>query len=179
MDHLEAERAAEAQERVAAPANKPPVPALGSASATPTTTSSAGTSTSPSASASPSASSSAKPSASSSAAPSSSGSASPQPTAVPVADRSVPVVVLNATKRTGLAAAVAKQLRAKGWDVVSVANWRGREVRLTTVFVTGNKEAAATMRRDVPAANGTLPTWSGMSRNRVVLVVADDYPRVG
>lgn len=173
--HLEADRAAEAQESIAAPSAKPPVPELGSPTATPSTSASASSSPTASTAASPSA----KPSGAS-AAPSGSASPSARPTAttVPAADRSVPVVVLNATKRTGLAAAVAQKLRAKGWTVVSVANWRGKPVRLTTVFVTGNQQAAATMRRDVRSADGTLPTWAGMPKNRVVLVVADDYPPV-
>jgi hypothetical protein len=95
-----------------------------------------------------------------------------------VADRSVPVVVLNATNRTGLAAAVAQRLRDKGWVVTRVGNWRGDPVRLTTVFVTRNARAAATMRRDVRPADGTLPTWTGMPKDSVVLVIGPDYPRV-
>jgi hypothetical protein len=170
--HLEAERAAEAQEQIAAgPSAKPPVPSLGNG----TPSSTPASSTSPSASASRPAPASPSRSASPSSVPSSSTSSAP---ATPVVDRSVPVVVLNATNRTGLAAAVAERLRAKGWTIAQVGNWRGDTVRLTTVFVTGNAQAAATMRRDVKAADGTLPTWPGMPKKQVVLVLGPDYPLV-
>lgn len=172
--HLEADRAAEAQSALAvAPSAKPPVPSLGtgSPSATP---SASGT---PSASASPSASRSASPSASptktSSASPSATPSSSPTPP--PVIDRSVPVVVLNATSRTGLAAEVAKRLRAKGWTVTSVGNWRGG-VPTTTVYATGRAAAAATMRYDAKPADATRPTRDGMPKNRIVLVIGADFP---
>jgi hypothetical protein len=179
--HLESDRAAEAGTPVAvAPSGKPPVPSLGasSPSATPAASSSpsASRSAAPSASGSRSGSPSASPSGTGSAAPTTTPGASSAPP--PVTDRSVPVVVLNATNRTGLAAAVAQRLRAKGWTVDSVGNWTGGGVRLTTVFVTGNAAAAATMRRDVKPADGTLPTWSGMPKNRVVLVIGPDFPRV-
>jgi hypothetical protein len=174
--HLEADRAAEAQTRLAvAPSDKPPVPSLGTS--TPSSSPAASTSPSPSPSASRTASASASPSRTVS--PSSTPSTSASPTPVPpVDDRSVPVVVLNATNRTGLAAAVAARLREKGWTIAQVGNWRGDTVRLTTVFVTRNAQAAATMRRDVKPADGTLPTWPGMPKNRVVLVIGPDYPLV-
>lgn len=133
----------------------------------------------PSASASPSASAkptpSSSPTASASPTPSSS-SPSPSASAV-VIDRSVPVTVLNGTRRTGLAATVAAQLRAKGWTVVSIGNWRGGGVDTTTVFVDGREDAAATMRRDLKAADATEEPIGAMRTNRITVVVMDDYPR--
>jgi hypothetical protein len=93
-----------------------------------------------------------------------------------VVDRAVSVVVYNATSRTGLAATVAAQLRAKGWTVVSIGNWRRGGVSQTTVFVNGRKDAAATMRRDFKAADLTRTLLSGMPSGRLVVVVAGDYP---
>jgi hypothetical protein len=175
--HLEADRAAEAQERLAvvAPSAKPPVPSLGEAA--PTTTPTPAVSSSPSASASPSSSRSASASASPTKSPAASPSAVPSgsPTPPPVIDRSVPVVVLNATNRTGLAAEVAKRLRAKGWTVVSVGNWRGG-VPTTTVYATGRAAAAATMRYDAKPADATRLTRAGMPKNRIVLVIGPDFP---
>jgi hypothetical protein len=72
---------------------------------------------------------------------------------------------------------VAQKLRAQGWQVVSVGNWTRGGIPLTTVFVTGHAEAAATMRRDVKSADGTLPTRIGMPKNRLVLVIGKDFPR--
>jgi len=95
---------------------------------------------------------------------------------VPV-DRTVPVTVLNGTRRTGLASAVAAQLRAKGWTVISVGNWRGSGVTTTTVFVDGEKDAAATMRRDLPTADATRTPIGAMKDGRITVVLMDDYPR--
>ena len=143
---------------------------------TPTASASTSTTPSPSASAKPST----KPSAtaSSSPKPSTSPSSSPSPTASAVViDRSVPVTVLNGTRRTGLAARVANELRSKGWTVVSIGNWRGGGVDTTTVFVDGRDDAAATMRRDLPEADATEQPIGAMRANRITVVVMDDYPR--
>jgi NAD(P)-dependent dehydrogenase (short-subunit alcohol dehydrogenase family) len=87
----------------------------------------------------------------------------------------VPVVVLNGTSRTGLAAEVAKRLRAKGWTVTTVGNWRGG-IKTTTVYATGRKAAAATMRYDAKPADATRPTRDGMPTDRIVLVIGPDFP---
>lgn len=144
-----------------------------------------GPSSTPSASASPASSSpsaSAKPStkpsatASSSPTPKPSTSPSSSPSAI-VIDRSVPVTVLNGTRRTGLAARVATELKAKGWTVVSIGNWRGTGIDTTTVFVDGRDDAAVTMRRDLPAADATEQPIGAMRTNRITVVLMDDYPR--
>lgn len=94
-----------------------------------------------------------------------------------VIDRSVPVTVLNGTRRTGLASRVAADLRKLGWTVVSVGNWRAGGVATTTVFVQGRADAAATMRRDLDAADATKATIGAMRTNRITVVVMDDYPK--
>ena len=107
--------------------------------------------------------------------PSDEPTASPSPSAV-VIDRSVPVTVLNGTRRTGLAAKVAADLKAKGWTVVSIGNWRAGGVDTTTVFVDGRDDAAATMRRDLKAADATETPIGSMRANRITVVIMDDYP---
>lgn len=141
--------------------------ASGSASGSPSATSASPT-TSP------------KPTKSSSPAPTSSATStsSPTPSTAPVViDRSVPVTVLNGTRRTGLAARVANELRSKGWTVVSIGNWRGGGVSTTTVFVNGRDDAAATMRRDLEAADATKAPIGAMRDNRITVVVMGDYPQ--
>jgi len=97
----------------------------------------------------------------------------------PVVDRTPVVVVLNATNRSGLAAAVARQLRAKGWTVARIDNWRRGGVSTSTLFATTAKaDAAATMRRDLPALDVTRAQLVGMSPNRLYVVIGSDYPRV-
>ncbi|HEY7858802.1 MAG TPA: LytR C-terminal domain-containing protein [Candidatus Nanopelagicales bacterium] len=92
-----------------------------------------------------------------------------------VVDRSIPVVVLNATTRTGLAAREARSLRSLGWTVVSVGNWRGGGVNRTTVFAIGYAVAARTLRADVGASAPVRAPLPSMARNRLVLVIGPDY----
>jgi hypothetical protein len=62
--------------------------------------------------------------------------------------------------------------------VVSIGNWRSGGVDTTTVFATGRADAAATMRRDAKPADATRPTREGMPKNRIVLVIGPDFPRL-
>jgi len=100
-------------------------------------------------------------------------SASPSAAAV---DRSVPIVVLNSTARTGLAAKVAAQLRKDGWTVVSVGNYRAR-LAATTVFATGHADAVATIRGDLPTPDAVKSPVGAMDPARITVVVGRDYPR--
>ncbi|MBI1378672.1 MAG: hypothetical protein GC157_14510 [Frankiales bacterium] len=156
----------------------PPVPTLGTASPAP----SSSPSSSPKASSSPSARPSTTPSARPSGSPSASGGAGapsglrtidPTYTAT---DRQPPVIVLNATNRAGLAARVAARLRADGWKVVQIGNYRGGDVARTTSFMIGHLAAASTLKRDlgtVTLVDGLLP---GMADKHLTLVVGADYP---
>jgi hypothetical protein len=158
-------------------------------------TSAPGTSLSPSPSASPAASGSPSPSPSVSVSPSvsastvastppavvasspaASPSGSPSASAAPKVDRSVPVVVLNSTNRTGLAAKVAKQLRAEGWTVVLVGNFRGL-LAITTVYAEGHADAVATMQSDLPTRDRQKPPFGAMNPKRLTVVIGADYPR--
>jgi hypothetical protein len=148
----------------------------GSTSPSPTTA--ASTSPSSSTSTSPSATTSTSPSGSPSAAPSGSPSASATAPVTPTVDRSVPVVVLNATGRPGLAAKVAANLRAKGWKVTSVGNWTRGGITATTIFLNGHVDAARTITGDFPQATGSIQLPKpGMPPLRMVIVVGKDYPR--
>lgn len=164
--HLQSDDSSDA---AASPSARPTVSATssadpsGSASPSPTTTSAEPT---------PSGSVTATPSLSEPPTP----SASPSSTAL-VIDRSVPVTVLNGTKRTGLAAKVAADLKKLGWTIVSIGNWRAGGVDTTTVFVEGREDAAATMRRDLDAADATEAPIGAMRSNRITIVVMDDYPK--
>ena len=145
-------------------------------STSPSTSPTSASSTSPSAT--PSSSPSASASGSHSAAPSSSPSASATTPAAATVDRSVPVVVLNATGRPGLAAKVAAQLRAKGWKVTSVGNWTRGGISATTIFLNGHVDAARTIAGDFPQASGSIQLpKAGMPQLRMVIVVGNDYPR--
>jgi hypothetical protein len=85
--------------------------------------------------------------------------------------------VLNATPRTGLAARVAKMLRAAGWTVVSVGNYTRGGVPATTVFASGHANAVATMRSDLPTQDRVSQPVGSMKPGRITVVVGPDYPR--
>jgi hypothetical protein len=109
--------------------------------------------------------------------PSAATSPSSTPSATPVADRSVPVVVLNSTPRTGLAAKVAARLRADGWTVVSIGNYRAGGITATTVFARGHADAVTTIRGDLPTKDAVATPTGALSRTRITVVVGPDYPR--
>ncbi|MFN8157232.1 MAG: LytR C-terminal domain-containing protein [Candidatus Nanopelagicales bacterium] len=163
--HLESDRSAE----VAQPApvtSQSPAP-----SGSPSTAPSASASTRPS----PSSSASASPKPTASASPAASSTATAKP--VGTVDRSVPVVVLNATGRPGLAAKVAAKLRAEGWKVTSVGNWTKGGIDATTIYLNGHVAARDTMIKDLPAADGRVELpLAGMPKMRLVVVVGKDYP---
>lgn len=162
--HLQSDRdAAAAASPSSSPSASPslapstPVPSASATSAVP--------SASPSASSAPSSSPSTEPTSS----PTSSA------TAAAGSDRSVPVVVLNATGRPGLAARVAASLKADGWTVVSVGNFTPR-MAATTIFVVGNADAAATMVGDLGAGDGRVQApRASMAQGRMTVVVGLDY----
>ncbi|HET7901157.1 MAG TPA: LytR C-terminal domain-containing protein [Candidatus Nanopelagicales bacterium] len=160
--HLESDRTATAEPPGAAPS--------ASASPTPTPSPSLSTSSTPSPSTSPTTAPSVSPSAVSPA---------PSTTTKPVSavDRSVPVVVLNATGKSGLAAKVAAKLRADGWKVTSVGNWTKGGIAATTIYLNGHVAARDTMVKDLPAADGRVEfPLAGMPKLRLVVVVGKDYP---
>lgn len=113
--------------------------------------------------------------------PRSSASRSAQPSSTPAVSSAAPVghlevVVLNQTRRQGLAHEVAQLLRARGWTVVKEGNFRGR-VPATTVYYPLGGEA------DARAAASALPTtprvrerFGNLAKNRLTVVVTDDYP---
>jgi hypothetical protein len=84
--------------------------------------------------------------------------------------------VLNSTKRTGLAAKVAAQLRKEGWTVVLVGNFRGL-LAVTTVYAEGHADAVATMQGDLPTKDRQKPPFGAMNPKRLTVVIGADYPR--
>jgi hypothetical protein len=86
-------------------------------------------------------------------------------------------VVLNSTLRTGLAARVAAQLRRDGWTVVSVGNYRGGRLAVTTVFAAGHADAVATIGGDLRGTNLVRQPVGAMSPTRLTVVIGASYPR--
>jgi hypothetical protein len=86
------------------------------------------------------------------------------------------VVVLNQTRRGGLAATVADQLRGKGWTVAHTGNFRGQVPATTVYYPPGGKAAARAAAGDLPTEPRVLPRFGNLSTTRLTVVVTDSYP---
>ena len=88
----------------------------------------------------------------------------------------IEVVVLNQTRRGGLAASVAELLRGKGWAVPATGNFRG-QVPSTTVYYPDGAEAQARLAAaGLPTEPRIRPRFGNLSPDRLTVVVTDNYP---
>jgi hypothetical protein len=120
------------------------------------------------------------PSASTAGSPSAQPSTPPAPPARPTSTAPArppvvhaPLVVLNETRQTGLAAEVAQRLRAKGWTVTGVGNWRGSVPATTVYYPAGMLAAARALAYDL-GVDRIRPRVPGMLGNRLTVVLHDD-----
>ena len=144
----------------------------------PTTTGAPSPSKSPKPSHSPKASHSAEPSSSPthSRSPGASPTHSPKPSHTakqtsPAVARDYPVVVLNQTSVTGLAAATAADLRRLGWTVTGVGNWRGDIAQTTVYYPPGRYAQAQQLAHDV-GTDRIRPRVSPMRADRLTVILA-------
>jgi hypothetical protein len=99
--------------------------------------------------------------------------ASPHATPAPVA--AVPVVVLNSSRVTGLAARAAAAFRAGGWPVRATGNYGGR-IAVTTVYYPAGQEAAArAFAARFPAVRRVRPRPAGLPGSGLTVVVTRDF----
>ena len=111
--------------------------------------------------------------------PSSTKTKTPQPATsdtakVPVGD--LEVVVLNQTRRSGLAGTVADRLRRRGWTVPLTGNFRGSVPATTVYYPPGAEDEAQAAASDLPTAPRIRPRYGGLSTTRLTVVVTDSYP---
>jgi hypothetical protein len=99
-------------------------------------------------------------------------------TTTPSADKvgDLEVVVLNATSRKGLAGTVATRLRAKGWTVALVGNFRGNVTATTVYYPAGAQADAAAAAAALPTDPRVRPRFGNLSASRLTVVVTDSYP---
>jgi hypothetical protein len=97
----------------------------------------------------------------------------PAPTsAPPTTGPKLPVDVFNGSNVTGLARQGATQVRAAGWTVAAVGNWRRTTVTTETVyFGPGDEGSARRLARDLAGAQQVKAALSGMSTSRLTYVV--------
>jgi cytoskeletal protein RodZ len=111
-------------------------------------------------------------SAPSSSAPSSSTPSSSTP---PEVDTSVPVTVLNGTRRSGLAREATEALQERGWTVPRADNYRGGSTPPTTVFYP-REELAATAAAVGEVLGGAATALSdGFGDDGLTVVLGEDY----
>ncbi|MFZ3417731.1 LytR C-terminal domain-containing protein [Arthrobacter sp. 3Tela_A] len=83
------------------------------------------------------------PSPSASPTPSETPAPTPEPTPEAVeADRTQPVVVLNASGVSGLGAGISARIGADGWTTAQVANWAGAPLQTSIIFYNGEAQRA-------------------------------------
>ena len=86
------------------------------------------------------------------------------------------VVVLNQTRREGLAASVAQTLRAAGWNVVSIGNFGGGVPATTVYFPAGGEAAAAEIATALTGAPRVLPVFPAIDAERLTVILTDSFP---
>ena len=91
---------------------------------------------------------------------------------------STQIVVLNQTARSGLAATVASRLRAKGWTVSSVGNFRGVVPATTVYYPVGKEAAAAAAAKNLPTPPRVLPRFGNLSDTRLTVIVTSELPEL-
>ncbi|MCA1824695.1 MAG: LytR C-terminal domain-containing protein [Mycobacteriales bacterium] len=109
------------------------------------------------------------PSTSAAASPSSASTSAPSATTRPV------LTVLNASRRSGLAARAAAKFESAGWLVAEVGNTRLRVAVTTAYYGPGLREAALDLQRAVPAVRRVAPRPASL-RGPLVVVVTRDFP---
>jgi hypothetical protein len=106
-------------------------------------------------------------------------SPSPPPTATPSptpATPRAPVIVLNQTAVSGLAARVRDQLEAGGWTVTGIDSFRGNVPATTVYYPPGLKAAAQALMAQFPAIGRIRPAFSGISSTQLTVILGKDFP---
>ncbi|HET6909772.1 MAG TPA: LytR C-terminal domain-containing protein [Mycobacteriales bacterium] len=98
----------------------------------------------------------------------------PPATQQPVAARP-PVTVLNNSRRQGLAAHVAAQVRAAGWPVRRTGNFTGRIAETTLYYAPGQRAAAHDLAAAMSQIRRVLPRFAGLPGTGLTLVVTRDW----
>ena len=102
--------------------------------------------------------------------PSESPTPSPKPKKPAVSRKDIDVTVLNATRTVGLARQVSARVRAAGWTVVSVGNWRTGAAQTAVHFPRGRKAEARLLAKDL-GVDAVLPSTNGMRSDRLTVIL--------
>jgi hypothetical protein len=109
---------------------------------------------------------------SSAAVPRSPSSSAPSPTV----SKGPKIVVLNQSRRTGLAGRVAARLRAAGWTVSRTGDFAGTVSTTTVYYPTGLAAAARRVAAALPGPPRVKKRFASLSGNQLTVVLTSDYP---
>ena len=84
--------------------------------------------------------------------------------------------MLNQTTRTGLAAEVAEDIEAAGWNVTKVSWWRGRVPSTTVYYPPGYEGAAQALSDAFPAIDRIRPRVAPMPDDALTVILCKEYP---
>jgi hypothetical protein len=84
--------------------------------------------------------------------------------------------VLNQSTRKGLASTVADRLRARGWVVAAVGNFRGVVPSTTVYYPSGAQAQALAAAHSLPGTPRIRPRFGNLSTSRLTVVVTTSYP---
>jgi len=98
----------------------------------------------------------------------------PPATAQPVVAK-VPVTVLNNSRRDGLGHEVAAELRAKGWPIAKIGNYRGRLAMTTVFYLPGQLPQARELAREFAQIRRIEPRPASLPGQGLTLVVTRDW----
>lgn len=105
--------------------------------------------------------------------------ATPSPTATasaPATVTKVPVVVLNQTTTVGLAAVFRSALRAGGWKVPAIGDFRGNVPATTVYYPPGKKAAAKELMAQFAQVGRIRPAFAGISTTQLTVILGKDFP---
>jgi cytoskeletal protein RodZ len=89
----------------------------------------------------------------------------------PVANRDVPVAVLNNTTIQGLAATYSAKVRSAGWANVTIGNWRG-SIAGNTVYFPPQLEQQAKVLGDDLDIGRIMPSIAPMRTDRLTIILS-------
>ncbi len=100
----------------------------------------------------------------------------PTPTPTPAPVEMVPVIVLNQTSVSGLAAAFQAQLEAGGWTVAGIDDFRGNVPATTVYFPPGLRPVAKALMAQFPEIGRIRPAFPGISTTQLTVILSKDFP---
>ncbi len=103
-------------------------------------------------------------------------SAVPSTSASPSGGPKAPVVILNQTVTEGLAATFRAQLRAGGWKVPGIGDFRGNVPATTVYYPPGLKAAATALMSQFAEVGRIRPAFAGISTTQLTVILGKDFP---